>query len=127
MADGKAQDFAIQMARLAEDHKSENVVALDLRGISSVTDFTVIATGSSERQIRAVADRMMEFGKRMGERPYGVAGYESASWVLLDFVDVVVHVFSASHREYYDLELLWGDAPRLAWERKESEKVSSEA
>ncbi len=115
-----AQQFATELAQIAHDNKSEEVIALDLREISSVTDFVVICTGTSERQMRAVADRIVEYGKKVGERPYGVAGYDSAAWVLLDYVDVVFHIFSRPYRAYYDLELLWGDAPRVEWARSES-------
>ncbi len=115
-----APQFAIELARIAHDSKSEDVVALDLRGISTVTDYTVICTGTSERQIRAVADTVIEYGKKVGERPYGFCGYENAVWVVVDYVDVVFHIFSKPSREYYDLELLWGDAARLEWARSES-------
>ncbi len=120
MSNGRAHQFAIEIARFAHDYKSEDVIALDMRGISPVTDFTVICTGTSERQMRAVADRIIEYGKKVGERPYGVCGYESATWIIIDYVDVVFHVFAEPQREYYDLELLWGDAPRVDWARSES-------
>jgi ribosome-associated protein len=116
----KALAFTIELARLAHDNKSEDVVAMDLRGISSVTDFVVICTGTSVRQMRSVADRAIEYGKRIGERPFGISGYDAGTWVLIDFIDVVLHVFARPHREYYDLELLWGDAPRLEWRRSET-------
>ena len=111
----KATALAIELARLAHDHKSQDVVVMDLRGISSVTDFVVICTGTSARQMRAVADRAIEYGKRIGEKPFGINGYDAGTWVLVDFIDVVLHVFAKPHREYYDLELLWGDAERLKW------------
>ena len=112
--------FAMELARIAFGNKSDDALVLDLRGISQVTDFTVIATGSSNRQMRAVADAVIEYGKKVGQRPYGCAGYESASWIVIDYVDVVFHVFIQSYREYYDLELLWGDAPRISWAKSES-------
>ena len=115
-----AYQFAIQLARIAHENKAEDVVALDLRGISPVTDFTVIGTGTSDRQMRTVADQAVEYGTKLGERPYGFTGYQSATWILIDFVDVVLHVFGRPYRAYYDLELLWGDAPRLEWTRSES-------
>lgn len=115
-----ALHFAVELAGIAHDHKSEDVVALDLRGISPVTDVVVIATGTSDRQMRAVVDRAIEYGKKVGERPFGVCGYQSATWILIDYVDVVFHIFAKSYREYYDLELLWGDAPRIEWARSES-------
>jgi ribosome-associated protein len=112
--------FAIEVARILNDLKSENVVALDLRGVSSVTDFTIIATGTSERQLRGVAESIIEYGRKVGQKPYGYSGYENAAWVVVDFVDVVVHVFARPYRDYYDLELLWGDAPKLDWSRSET-------
>jgi len=115
-----AHQFAVEVARIAEDTKCEDVIALDLRGISAVSDFVVIATGTSARQIRAVGDAVQKYGKKLGQTPYGYAGHENAIWLVLDYVDVVVHVFAKSHRSYYDLELLWGDAPRLSWARSES-------
>ncbi len=115
-----APGLAVALARIAFDHNCEDVVVLDLRGISSVMDLTVIATGTSDRQLRAVADKMVAYGRKIGERPYGVTGYEHCVWVCADFVDVVVNLFAGPHREYYDLESLWGDAPRVEWRRSES-------
>lgn len=115
-----ARQFAIELARIAADLKSSDVLALDLRGISPVTDITVIATGTSDRQMRGVANALVDYGKKIGRRPIGFAGYESAAWIVIDFFDVVAHVFAKPYREYYDLELLWGDAPRIEWARSES-------
>ena len=67
-----------------------------------------------------MADQAVEYGAKLGERPYGLTGYQSATWILIDFVDVVLHVFGRPYRAYYDLELLWGDVPRLEWARSES-------
>ena len=105
------------MARIADDNRAEDVVVLDLQGISSVTDFFVIATASSDRQMRAILDNVDEYAKRAGQKRYGVSGYESESWMLADYVDVVLHVFNADRRRYYDLELLWGDAQHIDWRR----------
>jgi ribosome-associated protein len=116
----KSREFAIELARLATDDKCEEVTVMDLRGLSPVTDFFVICSGTSDRQMRTTAEHMMEYGKSRGEPPFTKAGLESASWILVDFVNVVVHIFTPEHRTYYDLELLWGDAPRIAWQRKES-------
>jgi ribosome-associated protein len=110
-------NFAIEAARIAEDNHAEGVVVLDLRGISSIADFFVIGTGTSERQMQAIVDRVEEFGRKVGQKPFGYSGRESDSWVLADYVDVVVHMFSPDKRRYYDLELLWGDAPRVEWQR----------
>ena len=120
VANGNALQFAIELARIAHDHKTDNLIALDLRGINAVTDFTVIGTGTSERQIRAVAEHVIEYGKKLGQKPYGFCGLENAAWVIVDFVDVVFHLFAKPDRDYYDLELLWGDVPRIEWARSET-------
>ena len=116
MSNGRnAYGFAVEVARIAHDHKGEDVVAFDLRGISPITDFTVIVTGTSDRQMRGAAERVLEYGKKVGERPYGLCGLQSGTWIVIDYVDVVFHIFSRAHRTFYDLELLWGDAPRIDW------------
>lgn len=120
MPDRDARQFAIELARIAHDAQAEDVVLLDLRAVSSLADFVVVSTGTSDRQMRSVADLAMEYGRKVGERPYGVEGYENAAWVLVDFVDVVFHIFGRPYRNYYDLELLWGDAPRVEWARSET-------
>lgn len=117
MPNRDARQWAIEIARIAHDLKAQDVIAFDLRGISAVTDFTVIGTGTSDRQMRAVADRVIEHGRKVGQRPYGHSGYEGGTWLLIDFVDVVLHLFAPPYRSYYDLELLWGDAPRVEWAR----------
>jgi ribosome-associated protein len=91
---------------------------LDLRGRSPVTEFFVIATGTSPRQMRTVIDEIQDLGKKAGFAPWHTSGYESAKWIVLDCVNVVIHVFDSESRDFYDLELLWGDSPRVDW-RKE--------
>ncbi len=86
-------------------------VLLDLRELSDATDWFLIASGDSDTHSRAIADNVLERAKRHGERPSGVEGKGSASWILLDFIDVVVHIFQPRVREFYRLEELWGDAP----------------
>jgi len=110
----EAEDLPIvvvQAAELALDKKADDVIALDLRGISSATDFFVMATGNSDTQVKAIAQHVMEMLAKEGVRPLHVEGMDRARWVLLDFVDFVVHVLHPSAREFYQLELLWGDAP----------------
>lgn len=113
-------DFAKALARIANDNRAEDVVILDLRGLSHVADFFVIATGASDRQLRAVADQMDEYARHVSQKRYGLSGYQTATWVLVDYVDVVVHLFDPDRRHYYDLELLWGDAPRVEWQQSAS-------
>lgn len=111
----KAKEFALAAAKVAEGRHCRDIVVLDLRGLSPATDYFVIATGTSERQMRTVADEVSEAGREQGFRRFGRAGYEQARWILLDFVDVVVHLFDQEYRGYYDLDLLWGDAERIQY------------
>lgn len=119
-------EFAKQLARLAADNRAEDVVILDLRNLSAIADFFVIATGTSDRQMRAIADKVEEYGASVGQRIYGRSGYENATWLLADYVDVVLHLFDAERRQYYDLELLWGDAPRIDWQAAAGEPPAAE-
>ncbi len=113
----KAETFALDAARVAAGRHCSDIVVLDLKGKSPATDYFVIATGTSNRQMRAVADEICEAAKEQGQQRFGRAGYEQARWILLDFVDVVIHIFDSEYRDYYDLELLWGDAERLTWDK----------
>ena len=112
------RNWAIQTARIAHDDNAEDIVILDLRGVSPVTDYFVICTGTSGRQMRSVADEMARVGKTTGHTVWHVAGKDSPDWVVLDFVDVVVHLFERSRRSYYDLELIWGQVPHVEWRRE---------
>jgi ribosome-associated protein len=117
----EAKAFAVAAAHLAEGRHCSDIVVLDLRGMSPATDYFVIATGTSDRQMRTVAHEISQEAKKHGLQRFGRAGYEQGRWILLDFVDVVIHIFDREYREYYDLELLWGDAERLSWERTSRE------
>ena len=111
---GSLTDLPPEVARAAElmlDRKAQDVAVLDLRGITGVTDFFVIATGRSDTHVSAIADFMIDELKEDGVRPVGVVGLRGGRWVLVDYVDFVVHVFHPSAREFYQLERLWGDAP----------------
>ncbi len=105
--------FALAAAKVAAERHCSNITVLDLRGKSPATDYFVIATGTSNRQMRTVADEISEAAREQGLQRFGRAGYEQARWILLDYVDVVIHIFDSEYRDYYDLELLWGDADRL--------------
>ncbi len=111
-----ARQLAIDAAILARDSHCSEIIILDLRGISQVTNYFVICTGTSSRQMRSVADDICAHGKEIGQRVWKKAGMDSGDWILLDFVDVVVHLFDNKHRRYYDLELIWGGAPRVQWD-----------
>ena len=112
-----AKEFALAAAKVAAGRHCSDIVVLDLKGKSPATDYFVIATGTSDRQMRTVADEICEAAKEKGQQRFGRAGYEQARWILLDFIDVVIHIFDTEYRDYYDLELLWGDAERLKWDK----------
>jgi ribosome-associated protein len=114
-----ARQFAIDAARLADGSHCTDIVVLDVRGISPVTDFFVIGTSTSGRQMRSVAVEIEELGEPRRFKAFGRNGHEGESWIVTDFVDVVLHIFSSTARSYYDLDGLWGDAPRIEW-REES-------
>lgn len=97
-------------ARAAEAKKATDVKVLDLTGITSFADYFVIVTGANQRQIQAIADEVGLQLKKAGEMPISVEGYSQAEWVLLDYADLLVHIFSTKAREYYDLERLWRNA-----------------
>ena len=114
-----ARAFAIEAARSLADDKCEDIVVLDLRGRSLVTDFFVIGSGSSDRQMRSSAAGVAKIAKDKGLSLYRTNMDEAQqSWIVLDFVDLVVHVFSPETRAYYDLEMLWGDTQRIEWARE---------
>jgi ribosome-associated protein len=96
----------------AAEKKANDLTVLDLRGISSFTDFFVIATGANRRQVQAIADEVVDQLKRSGTPAARVEGYQNAEWVLLDYGDFVVHVFDDKARRFYDLERLWREARR---------------
>ena len=110
-----ARKFAIDVARLAANTRCHNVVVLDVSGLSPVTDYFVLATGTSPRQMRSVCDEAGEFGQTQNYAPLSQSGTEGDTWMLIDFVDVVLHVFSQESRMFYDLDGLWGDANRVEW------------
>lgn len=110
--------LAKKLIEFALDKKAEDVVLLDLRKISPVADFFIVCTGLSDVQVKAIADSVVEGCARSKIEIYHVEGYEVSRWVLIDLVDVVVHVFQPEVRAYYQLERLWGDAPQetFGWE-----------
>jgi len=98
----------------AQEKKASDLVVLDLRGLASFTDFFLLATGNTNRQLKTIADAIEEELAKKGVKPDHVEGYSHGDWVLMDYVDFIVHVFTPRSREYYNLERLWGDAERLA-------------
>ena len=107
------KQLAMTAATIARDRNCSNIKIMDLTGISPATNFFVIATSTSDRQGRTVADEISVEAKAQGHQRFGIAGYNHGQWILLDFVSVVVHIFSEEQRDYYNLEMLWGDAKEL--------------
>jgi ribosome-associated protein len=115
----ETRSLAKAAAQIADEQRCSNIIVLDLKGKSPATDYFVIATGTSDRQRRSAADEICKAARERGRQRFGSAGYEQGRWILLDFVDVVIHIFDTEYRDYYDLELLWGDAKRLKWEKSQ--------
>ena len=116
-ADTSPRTFAIEAARMLADDKCGDVILFDVRGLSELTDYVLIGTGTSDRQLKAVGGHVTDLGKELGHDRLGTERDEDATWVVLDFVHVMVHLFEPAQRAHYDLEMLWGDAPRIAWRR----------
>ena len=117
-----SRSFAIEAARALSDDKCTDVLVLDVTGVSSVTDWIVIGTGTSDRQMRGILHNDADLGESLGHPSARTSSDERATWLLADFVDVIVHLFEPNARAYYDLEMLWGDAPRIPWERPKGER-----
>ena len=107
-------DEAIMIAaRAAGEKKATDIAILDLRQIASFTEYFIICTGANARQVTAIADSVEEQLRNAGKRPLHTEGYSSAEWILLDYGDFIVHIFSSASRRFYDLERLWRDAGRI--------------
>jgi ribosome-associated protein len=121
-----AENLAKACASYAADKKAEDIVVLDLQGISSFTDFFVICSGTSEPHLKAIAGEIeARLKDDHGTRAVSVDGFPASQWIVLDYMQVIVHVFRREKREFYSLEDLWGDAPRIAWEPAEARATSA--
>ena len=107
---------------MALDRHCTDIVVLDLRHLSPVTDFFLIATGTSDRQMASLAREMADTAAQSNHPAFSIGGLPQSTWVLIDFIDVVVHLFDTDSRSYYDLEMLWGDAPKTRWKRPRSKR-----
>ena len=107
------EEAALMAARAASDKKATDIVILDLRQIASFTEYFVICSGASNRQVQAISNEVEDRLRKSGKRPLHIEGYSSAEWILLDYGDFIVHVFTSSSRQFYDLERLWRDAARI--------------
>lgn len=108
----EAKELARLTAELALSKKAMDVVILDLTGLSDATNFFVICTGETDTQVKAITDAISDGTREQGAKVWRREGLSNLQWTLLDYVDVVVHVFQPKVRQYYDIERLWGDAPR---------------
>ncbi len=99
--------------KAALEKKAGDIVTLDVRGLSSFTDYMIICNGSSDRQVQAIAASIEESLKKFRILPLGIEGEKSGKWILMDYGDVIIHIFYESTREFYDIERLWSDAPRI--------------
>lgn len=119
--DQSVRQFVIDAARLIEDLRTEDIVIFDVRGLSDVTDYILIGSGTSRRQIKSVGGEVEDLAKKSGLVRYGRDADDDATWLVVDLVDVVVHLFEPVARAHYDLEMMWGDAPRVEWRRSKSQ------
>ncbi|NCG19975.1 MAG: ribosome silencing factor [Rhodobacterales bacterium] len=121
------EQLAQAFATVALDHKAQDVVILDMRGLIDYADIFVLCTANNRRQVQAIAESVRQYSKKeLKTFPNSVEGADAARWVLVDFGDVVVHVFDEPHRGFYDLDGLWLDAPRLATPTDRSEVPADE-
>ena len=122
-ADGR--EIAVTAARAAAAKQAADVTILDVHGLIVITDYFVIASGETDRQVKTILEEVERAVRDLGEKPVRREGDADSGWVLLDYIDVVVHVFAQQEREYYDLERLWRDAPRLGWNGSEQAAAGS--
>ncbi len=110
-----AEEKAVEAASAADGLKATDVLVLDMRDTLGITDYFVIASGASDRQVKRIRDAVEERLRERGARPVRREGERFGRWVLLDYLDIVVHVFLAEDRAYYNLERLWGNVPVVEW------------
>ncbi len=109
-----SEELARTIADYADDKKAIDIVVLDLRGVLDYTDFFIVCSGNTERQVKSIHDGIqIGMKNEHGVLPRRVEGLREAGWVLMDYLDVVVHVFTPEHRDFYSLERLWGEVPEL--------------
>lgn len=112
----ESREAAVAAARAAAAKQAEDIAILDVHGLIVITDYFVICSGATERQVRTIVEEVEKALRDLGRKPLRREGETESRWVLLDYVDLVVHVFADEEREYYDLERLWRDAPRVGFE-----------
>ena len=117
MATITPRQLALLAAEVCDEKKAKEIIVLDVRKITSISDYFIVCSTSNERQARAIAEDLRMRLKEMGRREMGVEGLEDARWVLQDFGDIVLHIFHESQREFYDIEGLWADAKQVRWKK----------
>ena len=110
-----SKEIAILCARIADAKKAEDILIFDVRRLTFITDFFVICNGSNKRQLQSIASEIESKLHNHGIHGIGIEGYTNGRWILMDYGGVVLHLFDREMRHFYDLELLWGDAPKLLW------------
>lgn len=124
----EVQRFVIEAAQLINDSHGEEIVVFDVRDKSQVTDYLIIASGTSDRQIRSVGSEVSQLGKqKYNFERFGREEDGPSKWLVLDFVDVVIHLFEPVTRSFYDLEMMWGDAPRIEWQRQSDSRTTEQS
>lgn len=113
-----SRERAVAAARVAAENKGREILVLDMREVTPLYDYLVIATGASRRLMHTIAEEVDAHLTSLGDHRIGIEGYESSKWIVQDYGDLVLHVFDPSAREFYSLEELWADAPRVDWERE---------
>ena len=117
MATITPRQLALLAADVCDEKKAKDILVLDVRKITSISDYFIVCSTSNERQARAIAEDLRMRLKDLGKREMGVEGLEDARWVLQDFGDIVLHIFHESQREFYDIEGLWADAKQVRWKK----------
>ncbi len=117
-----SSDLAGQIAQLALDMKGDQILSLDVKNLTSITDYFIICSADTDIQVKAIADSVR---KNTDHKPVRVEGYEQLNWVLLDYIDVIVHIFRTTERNYYQIEKLWADAPTTEYSDDDFSTVNS--
>jgi ribosome-associated protein len=110
------KDMAITAARAADDKKAHDVLVLDMREVTTFTDYFIICSGSNDKQVARIQEAVEEQLRGLGDKPSRREGEKYRRWILLDYIDLVVHIFLQEERDFYELERLWKDAPLVPWE-----------
>jgi len=111
------RQLALIAAEICDDKKAKDIIILDVRKITTISDYFIVCSTSNERQARAIAEDLRLKMRELGQSEMGVEGMKDGRWVLQDFADIVLHVFHESQREFYDIEGLWADAKQVRWKK----------